>query len=61
VSPTDIVLDDTAKTITVTISAADTAAYDFTTGVYDLELVSSGGVVTQLLAGNVTVGSEVTR
>ena len=60
VSPTDIVLDDTAKTITVTISATDTAAYDFLTGVYDLEVVASG-VVTKLLSGNITVESEVTR
>lgn len=61
VSPTDIALDDTAKTITITISAVATAALDFLTGVYDLELVSGTGVVTQLLKGNVTVEEEVTR
>lgn len=61
VSPTDIVLDDTNHTITITISATDTAAYDFTDAVYDLELVSGAGVVTRLLEGNVTVLSEVTR
>lgn len=62
VSPTDIVLDDTLKTITITISATDTAAYDFTTGVYDLELASgaSPSVVTRLLEGNITVVDEVT-
>lgn len=61
VSPTDIVLDDTNHLITLTISATDTAAYDFTDAVYDLELVSGAGVVTRLLEGNVTVLSEVTR
>lgn len=61
VSPTDIVLDDTNHTITITISATDTAAYTFTDAVYDLELVSASGVVTRLLEGNVTVLSEVTR
>jgi hypothetical protein len=63
VSPTDIVLDDTNHTITVTISAAVTAAYTFSTGVYDLELVSGDAtpVVTKLLSGNVIVLPEVTR
>ena len=61
VSPTDIVLDDTNHTITITISATDTAAYTFTSAVYDLELVSGSGVVTRLLEGNVSVVSEVTR
>lgn len=60
VSPTDIVLDDTAKTITITIDADDTAAYTFRHGVYDLEIVS-GSVVTQLLSGGVTVVDEVTK
>lgn len=63
VSPGDIVLDNTNHTITVTISAADTAAYTFSTGVYDLELVSGDAtpVVTRLLSGTVTVVPEVTR
>lgn len=54
-------IDDTAKTIVLTISATDTAAItDWTRGVYDLELVSSGGVVTGLAAGSVRVIKEVT-
>lgn len=57
----EIVLDNTAKTITITLTAAVTAALTFTTGVYSLEMVSSGGVVTQLLTGSVTVLPEVTR
>lgn len=61
VSPTDITLDDTAHTISISISATATAAYTFTSAVYDLELVSAGGVVTRLLEGNISVTSEVTR
>lgn len=61
VSPTDITLDDTNHTITVTIAAAVTAAYTFSAGVYDLELVTAAGVVTKLDSGNVTVLDEVTR
>lgn len=61
VSPTDIVLDNTEHTITVTIDAATTAAITWEDGVFDLELVSSGGVVTKVLSGNVTAVDEVTR
>ena len=63
VSPDDIELDDADHTITVTISAAATAALEFSTGVYDLELVSGDAtpVVTRLLSGNVIVIPEVTR
>ncbi len=56
-----ITLDNTAKTITLTISATDTEALSFTSGVYSLELVSSGGEVTQLLTGTVTLTKEITR
>lgn len=55
-----IVLDDSAKTITLLVSAVDTAALDFTTAVYDLELVSGSGVVTRLVEGEVTLHKEVT-
>lgn len=56
-----IVLDNTAKTITLTVDATTTAALAAITGVYDLELVSSGGVVTEVLKGTMTIGAEVTR
>ena len=58
-----IVVDDTAKTITITIAATATAAYTFLTGAWDIELVSGDAtpVVTKLLSGNVTVIGEVTR
>jgi hypothetical protein len=55
-----IVVDDTAKTITLAIDATDTAAITFKRGVYDLELESPAGVVTALMFGNVTVTNEVT-
>lgn len=60
VSPTDITLNTAASTITLTISATDTAAFAWKSGVYDLELVSAAGVVTALLTGKVTVAKEVT-
>lgn len=47
--------------VVVTISATDTAAFEFTKGVYDLELISGSGVVTRLLEGTVEVSPEVTR
>lgn len=55
-----IVLDNTAKTITILLDAVTTAAYPWTVGVYDLEMVSAGGVVTAILSGRVTVAKEVT-
>ena len=55
-----ITLNTTLYTITMLISATDTASLTLAKGVYDLELVSSTGVVTALLAGKVTVEDEVT-
>lgn len=55
-----ITLDNTLKTITINISAADAAAFTWTKAVYDLEMVSTGGVVTALLEGTVKVTPEVT-
>ena len=56
----DIAIDTTGKTITLTISATDTAAIAWKKGVYDLEMVSSAGVVTAILTGSVNVTREVT-
>lgn len=56
-----IIIDNTAKTIQLYISATDTAQMSFQSGVYSLELVSSGGEVTQLIAGNISLVREVTR
>ena len=56
----DIAIDTTGKTITLTISATDTAEIAWKRGVYDLEMVSSSGVVTAILTGSVNVTREVT-
>jgi hypothetical protein len=56
----DIEVDEANYTITLTISATDTAAYDFRNGVYDLEMVSPSGVVTLLMYGTVVLTNEVT-
>ena len=56
-----ITLGGAAGTITLTISATDTAALTEQSGHYDLEVVSAGGVVTRLLQGEITVSKEVTR
>lgn len=60
-----IAIDNTAKTITITVSAADTASMDWRRGVFDLELVSDDvvPVVTSLLGGVCTasVSKEVTN
>jgi hypothetical protein len=43
------------------ISATDTALLDFECGVYDLEIVSAGGIVTPIVSGSVELEDEVTR
>lgn len=56
-----IVLDNATKTITITISAAVTAAITAKKGVYDLELVNTvTGTVSKLLTGTVAFVDEVT-
>jgi autotransporter adhesin len=60
VSPTDIVIDNVNHTITITISAATTAGWTWTTGTYDLEMVSPTAVVTKLYKGSISVTKEVT-
>jgi hypothetical protein len=55
-----ITIDTVNYTITLTIDAATTAAITWDTGVYDLEMVSVGGVVTGLMSGAISVVDEVT-
>lgn len=55
-----IAIDQTKKTITLSLSATETAALTWKAGVYELELVSPTGVVTKLYTGKVTVSKEVT-
>lgn len=56
-----IALGGSAGTITLSISATDTAAITAGRYVYDLELVAPNGTVTRLLQGIVTVSANVTR
>jgi hypothetical protein len=56
-----ITLGGTAGTITLSLTATETAALPATRAVYDLELVSSGGVVTRLVEGVVTITRNITR
>jgi len=56
-----VLIDNTLKTITLIIPATTTANFSFTTAVYDLELISSGGQVTPFCGGIVTLIKEVTR
>ena len=46
--------------ILLLVSAADTSALQ-TSGIYDLELISAGGVVSRLIRGDVVLIPEVTR
>jgi hypothetical protein len=55
-----IVIDNTAKTITINISATDTAALTFKSAVYSLELVT-GGTVIPFVYGSVSLDTEITR
>lgn len=55
-----ILINDTDKIIKLDLDAEDTEAITWTSGVYDLELVSPSGVVTALLYGSVTVQEEIT-
>lgn len=55
-----IAIDNTAKTIILSIDATDTEAMTFKKGVYDLEMVSAGGEVYVILSGTIAVIDEVT-
>lgn len=56
-----ITLGGAAGTITLSLSAADTAAITQQSLAYDLELVSVGGEVTRLVEGQIVLTPEVTR
>ena len=57
----ELVLGTTSGKITVTLAASATATLDFQTALYDLELVSTGGIVTRIASGTITLNKEVTR
>ncbi len=56
-----ITLGGAAGTIALLITDVDTAAFSFKPSIYDLELISSGGIVTRLLQGSVTLSTEATK
>lgn len=56
-----ITLGGAAGTIGIFLSAADTAALDWDSGVYDLEIEFPDGRVVRRMAGPVSVSPEVTR
>lgn len=55
-----LVIDDTAKTITIVVSAAATALYTFNSAVYSMELIN-GIEVTPFIYGDLTLQREITR
>lgn len=63
-APKDVLtltIDNTAKTITLTIKATDTDDFAWKTGYYDIELVGpTADDVIELAAGKITVTKEVT-
>lgn len=56
-----LVGDGSTGQFTISMTAAVTAAYNFSNLIYDLEAVSAGGVVTRLLEGTITLSKEVTK
>ena len=56
-----IAITTATGTITLSLTAAVTAGLVAGGYVYDLELVSSGGAVTRLAQGALTISAEVTR
>lgn len=58
---TTITLGGAAGTVLLEISDSDTESFTFSVAVYDLELISAGGVVSRLVEGKVTLSKEVTR
>ena len=56
-----IVITGATGTIDITMTAVQTGSLDEGFYVYDLEITSSGGIVTRLIQGQFTVSPEVTR
>ena len=56
-----ITLGGTAGTVDLFISAVDTAAITWDSGVWDIEILHPGDDVTRLAQGTVIVSPEVTR
>lgn len=56
-----ITLGGVNGTITLSIADSDTTTITQKKAFYDLEIISSGGVVTRLIRGDITISNEVTR
>lgn len=56
-----IIINNTNKTITLSLPASITSGFTFSSVVYSLEMVSSGGQVTPFCNGTITLVKEVTR
>lgn len=56
-----LILDNTAKTITIVISAEQSALLKFSQAVYDLEFTAADGEVTRFAEGSFLFKQEVTR
>jgi hypothetical protein len=56
-----IVINPANGTITVTITATQTAAFNFAAAVYGIELTDTSGIVTPFLTGNITLVKDVIR
>lgn len=56
-----IILGGSTGRITLNIPASVTAAFNWTRGLYDLELVRADGEVSRLLQGELTVSVGMTR
>ena len=56
-----ITLGGEAGTVTLTISATDTASMSVDDGVYDLEITDASGVVTRLLEGTYSVRPNISK
>lgn len=56
-----ITLGGTAGTIAIAITSTQSAAIAAGSYAYDLEMISSGNIVTRLLQGSFTVSGNVTR
>lgn len=56
-----IEVNGVAGQLRLNIPSAVTSAMTWRSGVYDLEIISSTGVVTRIMQGNATLSLEVTR
>jgi hypothetical protein len=56
---TSFAIDRTTGILSISLTANQTAALDPERYVYDVEIISSGGVVTRVLEGIITVRPEV--